>query len=181
MYLKVLTHFLHKRALYEGRGNLIFLTQAFDWTSRSGANSLLSLKKSLAEREGFEPPSPFQVNLISRYAERGDTDNSRQKLTEENNYSLPLVLSVSVSFCLQFFHNSFTVRLIDPFTFTVFRLITNQVSPANLSSLLVFSLDVRLLCKFLKLCLALAQAHLWRAETYPRRMIDLPRTRVKTQ
>jgi len=45
---------------------LIFPAQAFDWTSRNGANSLLAKINLLAEREGFEPPVRFPVHLISR-------------------------------------------------------------------------------------------------------------------
>ncbi len=59
---------MHKRALFEGWENLIFPTQAFHWTSRNGANSLLIKKKELAEREGFEPPVRFPVHLISSQA-----------------------------------------------------------------------------------------------------------------
>ncbi len=51
-----------------GRENLIFPAQAFNWTSRNGANSLLTKRNVLAEREGFEPPLPFRVNLISSQA-----------------------------------------------------------------------------------------------------------------
>ena len=59
---------MHKGTLLEGRGNLIFPAQAFDWTSRNGANSLLVQRNELAEREGFEPPLPLRVNLISSQA-----------------------------------------------------------------------------------------------------------------
>ncbi len=54
----------------------------------------------LAEREGFEPPSPFRVNLISRYCQIGNTDNHKQKLTEKNSHPLPSRLLVYVGFCL---------------------------------------------------------------------------------
>ena len=47
---------------------MIFPAQAFDWTSRNGANSLLAKINLLAEREGFEPPVRFPVHLISSQA-----------------------------------------------------------------------------------------------------------------
>ena len=62
---KELLQKFHKRALFEGRENLIFPAQAFDWTSRNGANSTLAIRNMLAEREGFEPPVRFPVHLIS--------------------------------------------------------------------------------------------------------------------
>ena len=65
---KVPSQNMHKRALYEGWGDLIFPAQAFDWVSRNGANSLLIQGIELAEREGFEPPVRFPVHLISSQA-----------------------------------------------------------------------------------------------------------------
>ena len=59
---------MHKRALFEGWDNLIFPAQTFTWASRNGGKSLLIQQKELAEREGFEPPLPFRVNLISSQA-----------------------------------------------------------------------------------------------------------------
>ena len=47
---------------------MIFPAQAFDWTSRNGANSLLAKINLLAEREGFEPPVRLPVHLISSQA-----------------------------------------------------------------------------------------------------------------
>ena len=51
-----------------GRGNLIFPAQAFDCEPSKRGNSLLTKRNVLAEREGFEPPLPFRVNLISSQA-----------------------------------------------------------------------------------------------------------------
>ncbi len=39
MYPKVLSQFVHKRALFEDKGKLIFAAQAFDWETRNGENS----------------------------------------------------------------------------------------------------------------------------------------------
>ena len=59
---------MHNRTLFEGAENLIFPAQAFDWTPKNVANSLLIKGNELAEREGFEPPLRFPVNLISSQA-----------------------------------------------------------------------------------------------------------------
>ena len=54
--------------LSRGQGKLTFLPQEFDWKPRNGANSLPGKRNELAEREGFEPPLPLRVNLISSQA-----------------------------------------------------------------------------------------------------------------
>ena len=82
---------MHKSAVFEGRGNMIFPAQAFDWKSRNGANSLLAKINLLAEREGFEPPVRFPVHLISRDQAKRDRSISKHKFTEENNYPPTLV------------------------------------------------------------------------------------------
>ncbi len=41
---------------------------SFDWAPRDEENSRLDQNVELAEREGFEPPLPFRVNLISSQA-----------------------------------------------------------------------------------------------------------------
>jgi hypothetical protein len=53
----------------------------------------------LAEREGFEPPLPFRVNLISRYRQVGDRHIPKQKLAEESSSPLPSHLLIYVSLC----------------------------------------------------------------------------------
>ena len=42
MYPKVLSQNMHKRALYEGQGNLTSVTQAFDWEPRNGEKLTLN-------------------------------------------------------------------------------------------------------------------------------------------
>jgi hypothetical protein len=42
--------------------------QALDWEPRTRGKASSVKKNMLAEREGFEPPSPFRVNLISSQA-----------------------------------------------------------------------------------------------------------------
>jgi hypothetical protein len=78
---------------------MIFPAQAFDWTSRNGANSLLAKINLLAEREGFEPPVRFPVHLISRDQAKRDRSISKHKFTEENNYPLPSFLRISANLC----------------------------------------------------------------------------------
>ncbi len=46
---------------------LDFYAQAFDWETRVKGKSL-KLQGIVAEREGFEPPLPVKVNLISSQA-----------------------------------------------------------------------------------------------------------------
>ena len=58
---------MYKRALFEGRGNLTFDVQTFDWESENGL-TLCWVWNCVAEREGFEPPLPVRVNLISSQA-----------------------------------------------------------------------------------------------------------------
>ena len=62
----------------------------------------------MAEREGFEPPLPLRVNLISREQSKRDIRIDNHKFTEENNYPLPSLLLISANLCSQFLHNSFT-------------------------------------------------------------------------
>src|SRR6516165_6837382 len=57
--------FVFRRALFEGQGNLISRLQTLNSEPKTTGNSLLAINNLLAEREGFEPPLPFRVNLIS--------------------------------------------------------------------------------------------------------------------
>ena len=88
---------MHKRASIEDRGNLIFPAQAFDWTSRNGANSLLVQRNELAEREGFEPPLPLRVNLISSPAIQCRNDASKGTIGGNSRSPLPRFLLVLLS------------------------------------------------------------------------------------
>ena len=60
--------FVFRRALFEGQGNLISRLQTLNSEPKTTGNSLLAINNLLAEREGFEPPLPFRVNLISSQA-----------------------------------------------------------------------------------------------------------------
>ena len=47
---------MHKRALYEGQGNLISLTQAFDWVSRNGDKLTLNRLFGFGGEGGIRTP-----------------------------------------------------------------------------------------------------------------------------
>src|SRR5262245_43316917 len=72
MYLKVLSQFFHKRALCEGKGNLIFLTQASDWEPGNGENpTLAQAVKSWRRGRDLNPRHPmgepdFESGAFSR-------------------------------------------------------------------------------------------------------------------
>jgi hypothetical protein len=55
---KELGQFSDKKAVFEGKTNLTFIGQAFDWKPMRRGKPLNMKVKDLAEREGFEPPSP---------------------------------------------------------------------------------------------------------------------------
>jgi len=63
-------------------------------------NMKLNLElKDLAEREGFEPPLPFRVNLISRTTTIRYARIPTQRFTEESSYPLPSRLRIFASLC----------------------------------------------------------------------------------
>ena len=54
--------------VFQGKTNLTFIGQAFDWKPMRRGKPLNMKMKYLAEREGFEPPVRFPVHLISSQA-----------------------------------------------------------------------------------------------------------------